>query len=409
MNLLHVASLEEARAGLLSCAEGRLLETETVDTPGALGRILAQDLLSPEDLPAFSRSLVDGYAVRAADTTGAGDALPVFLRLAGAVEMGRASDFSLVAGEGAVVPTGGMIPPGADAMVMTEFAEAFDSQTVAIYEAVSPGQGLLQAGEDIPAGDLLLPRGTRLGSREIGALAALGLTRVAVTRPIPLHLISTGDELLSPESTPGPGSIRDVNSWAISALAIQSGYALRSLRVIPDDEALLEEALREGMTAGGVVALSGSSSQGEKDVAARVIARLSRPGIFVHGLALKPGKPGILAFDEASGTILAGLPGHPLSAMMVFRALFTWLVQALTGLPEPLPLPARLACNLPSAPGRTTLQPVTIRREGEGYGAEPLFGKSGIIASLTRASGFILIDRNTEGLRAGDLVWVHLF
>jgi molybdopterin molybdotransferase len=352
---------------------------------------------------------VDGYAVVAADTSGAGETLPVFLRLAGSVAMGEGASLRVHRGECAYVPTGAMIPPGADAVVMVEYCENTGTGTIGVCESLAPGSGLVEPGEDCRAGQGLLSRGCLIRPQEAGALAAAGLTKVPVYPPRTLSLLSTGDELIPPEGEPGPGQIRDINSTALAALAEKNGYRVVLRRIIPDEEALLMEAVRGAVKVSDVVVLSGGSSQGDRDWTGAVFSRLARPGILCHGLALKPGKPTLIAWDEATQTLLMGLPGHPVSAMMVFTLLLSWLSRTLAQAPEPFPIPARISSNLPGSPGKTLCQPVHLRREAGGYLADPVFGKSGMITTLIRADGFILIDKNREGLKKEEEVWVHLF
>ncbi|MCL2191237.1 MAG: molybdopterin molybdotransferase MoeA [Treponema sp.] len=415
MKLLTVDTIDEARQKLLHGITRDELLVERVEIRRALGRILARDILAPEDVPNFRRSTVDGYAVVSADTVGAGESLPVLLRVVGAVEMGKAAGVNMARGECAYVPTGGMIPGGADAMVMVEYAEALDGpggREIAVYESAAVGSRVVRVGEDLSRGELLLQRGTNLRSQEIGALAAAGVTEVPVYVPLRISIISTGDELVSPFALPGPGEVRDVNTLALEALARESYYRVVGARTIKDDEKALETAVRDAMEGSDVVALSGGSSQGTKDMTARVFSTVARPGVFTHGLAVKPGKPTVLGYDKKTGTVLAGLPGHPVSALMVFRVLFSWLARQLTGQKEPFTIPARIACNLAGAPGRTVFQPVALRPCNDGpppggYIAEPVFGKAGMITTLAKADGYIVIDLNKEGLEKGDAVQVY--
>ncbi|GHV96368.1 molybdopterin molybdenumtransferase MoeA [Spirochaetia bacterium] len=409
MKLLTVDTIEEARQKLLDCVKGRKLPVEYMAVTQALGRVLAEDITTPADIPAFRRSTVDGYAVISTDTAGAGESLPVFLSLAGSVEMGRVADFSLRRGQCAYVPTGGMIPGSADAVVMVEHSEPFDEKSVAIYEPAAVGSHIARVGEDVRRGSSLLRRGTKIRSPEAGALAAAGIVEVAVYAPLNLTILSTGDELVPPAASPRPGETRDINTWALAALAAQSGYRIIASHILKDDCAALEAAVRKAMQTSDIVALSGGSSQGAKDMTAEVFSRVAQPGVLCHGLAIKPGKPTILAFDQASGVVLAGLPGHPVSALMVFRVLLSWLTITLTGQMEPFPVPAKMVCNLAGSPGRAVYQPVALVRSGDGYLAEPLFGKSGMMSTLTGADGYVIIDLNKEGLQKGEEVWVHLW
>jgi len=409
VKLLTVDTIDEARQKLLDCAAGLELRFEQAEARLALGRVLAEDVTAQEDVPGFRRSSVDGYAVISADTAGAGESLPVLLRLAGAVEMGKPAGLVIGRGECAYVPTGGMVPEGADSMVMVEHAEPFDGAhgtEIAVYESSAVGGHVVRVGEDFRRGELLLRRGTKLRSQEIGALAALGVTRVPAYLPLRITIISSGDELVSPSAKPGPGEVRDVNTTALEALAAESCYQVVALQTIKDDEAELEKAVKEAMQKSDVVALSGGSSQGAKDMTAQVLSHVADPGVFTHGLAVKPGKPTILGFDKKTNTVLAGLPGHPVSALMVFRILFAWLARRLTGQKEPCPIPAKITCNLANSPGRTCYHPVALHPcEGE-YLAEPVFGKAGMITTLTKADGYIVIDLNKEGLEKGEAVQV---
>jgi molybdopterin molybdotransferase len=409
MKLLTVDTIEEARRKLLGCVKDWKPPVERVEAARALGRVLAEDMVSSEDIPAFRRSTVDGYAVISADTAGAGESLPVFLELAGSVEMGKTAPFSVRPGQCAAVPTGGMIPGGADAVVMLEYTEPFDAGTVAVYEPAAVGSGVVQIGEDLRRGAPLLRRGQKICSPQAGVLAAAGITEAPVYAPLRLSLFSTGDELVSPPAFPDPGQTRDINTWALGALATRSGFRIITSQTLKDDEAALEAAVREAMKESDVVALSGGSSQGAKDMTAAIFSRLAEPGILCHGLAMKPGKPAILGYNRVTDTILAGLPGHPAAALMVFRVLLSWLARALTGQREPFPVPARMSCNLAGSPGRASYQPVTLTRSVNGYFAEPFFGKSGMISVLSGADGYVVIDLNKEGLQKGEDVWVYLW
>jgi len=296
-----------------------------------------------------------------------------------------------------------MLPSGADAVVMVEYTEAAGG-SIAVYEAVAAGSGITLTGEDLKKGELLLRRGTLIRPQEAGALAAAGVTMIPVYVPLRLSIISTGDELIPPEQEPRPGEIRDINTVALRALALKRGYNVISTTLLPDDEARLEAALIDLMASSDVVLVSGGSSQGEKDYTAALIGRVAKPGVFTHGLALKPGKPTILGWDDENKALLVGLPGHPVSAMVVFELLMTT-----NNGQKKLPIPARLSCNIPGAPGKTVCQPVVLNLGDEGYSAEPVFGKSGMITTLTRADGYIIIDLNKEGVRKGEPVLVHLF
>jgi molybdopterin molybdotransferase len=233
--------------------------------------------------------------------------------------------------------------------------------------------------------------------------------QIPVYTPLRLSIISSGDELIAPSAIPRLGEIRDINTLSLSALAMESGFQIIESQVIKDDEMQLEEAVRNAMEISDIVVLSGGSSKGEKDMTEKVFSKIAQPGVFTNGLAIKPGKPSILCYDKQSDTILAGLPGHPVSALVVFKVLFSWLVKQLTGQKKPFPIPAKLSCNLAGSEGRTVYQPVSLHSSEEGLSAQPVFGKAGMISTLTNADGFIIIDKNREGIQKGETVRVFLW
>lgn len=409
MEFLKVDSVDSARGKLFSCVEDWMASREALPLEMACGRIVAEDVFAPCDMPDFRRSTVDGYAVLFEDTAAAGENIPVFLTVKGRVEMGKSASLTIGHGECVEVPTGGMLPDGATAVVMVEYAELFGAEGVALYSGVGNGENVVQIGEDAKAGDRLLRRGKRLLPQDIGALAAAGLTSVSVYTPPRLTILSTGDELIPPEEKPMPGQVRDINTYALTALAQKKGFSVVGTAVLPDDENALELALRDAMLTSDIVAISGGSSQGKKDITRMIIDRVSSPGVYTHGMAIKPGKPTILGYDSRTRTLLAGLPGHPVSAMMVFELLFGWLLCELTGSAQAHAIPARLSCNVASSPGKLTCWPVRLEWTGSEALAEPIFGKSGLITTLTGADGYFTVERDTEGLRAGQTVLVHLF
>ena len=409
MKLWKVDTLQAAREKLLAAASAKPPEREKVSVAHSIGRILAADLGSTEEIPGFRRSTVDGYAVAAADTQGVTESVPVFLDIVEEIRMGTAPVHRLHPGQTAYVPTGGMLPEGADAVVMVEYCEKFTEHSIAVYDALSPGRNVVAAGEDIAAGQVFLTGGTRIRAQEVGALSAAGVDRPEVFRPWRITIISTGDELVDAADVPKPGQVRDVNTYALSAAACQCGFEVVETTVIKDAEAKLQQVVAAAMQTSDVVVVSGGSSQGEKDHTAQVLDRLASPGVFTHGIALKPGKPTILGYDEESGTVLAGLPGHPVAALLTFELLLGWLYRRLTGQRDPETIPAAITENVPAAGGKTTCLPVKLKRCGSGrYTAEPVFGKSGLITSLTKADGYMMMDVNQEGLKAGERVQVTL-
>jgi len=409
MEFLKVDSVEAAREKTLACVKDWIAAVETIPLEETLGRIAAEDVFSSEDIPSFRRSTVDGYAVFSADTAAAGESMPVFLTIKDRIEIGRPASAAINRGECAEVPTGGMLPEGADAVVMTEYAEPFGDDGAALYRSAAYGENVVLPGEDAKTGEMLLRRGRRVLPQDIGALAAAGVTAVKVYVPPKMTVLSTGDELVPPEQKPGPGQVRDINTCALTALAKKTGYNVVNAAVLPDDEAALERVLRSSMKSCDIVIVSGGSSKGKKDMTRAVMDRVSAPGVFTHGMAIKPGKPTILGYDAESRTLLSGLPGHPVSAMMVFETLFGWLFREITGSAEALKIPARIDCNAPSSPGKLTYWPCRLEWSDGGYTADPVFGKSGLITALTQADGYFITERDTEGIRTGQIVMAHLF
>jgi len=428
MKLLNVDTIEQAREKIISYVKQWKIKNEVLPLHETQGRILAQDILSPCNIPSFRRSTVDGYAVIASDTSGAGENIPVFLKQTASISMGKPAfltnraNILIKSGECVYVPTGGMLPDGADAVVMIEYSEQITmnkeqakENNIAVYAAVSSGTGTVEIGEDFKNGSILLKRGTRIRPQETGALSAAGITHINVYAPLTVSIISTGDELVPPEKEPALGEIRDINTNSIKALAEKNGYNVLSTQIIPDNEDQLESAVKNALVLNNIVLISGGSSQGEKDFTAKIINKLAKPGVFTHGLAVKPGKPTILGWDEETKTLLAGLPGHPVSAMMIFELLFTWLLKikneelGIKNLPVINCISAKINCNVPGSPGRMLCLPVTLQKNNDFYFAEPVFGKAGMISTLTLADGYIIIDINKEGLKKDETVLVYLF
>ena len=409
MELLKVDTLEVAREKLLAAVGETWITSKKVSLNEALNCVLAEDIYGKVNIPDFRRSMVDGYAVIAKDTMGAGESLPVFLKVIGDVGMGEAADCVITPGTCAYVPTGGMIPDGADACVMVEYCEQFDLEEIAVYQATSVGRHVVDIGEDSKAGELLFKKGTKLRPQEIGALSAEGFTEVKVFAPVKISIISTGDELVAPGGTISKGQIFDINTSALSALASKHGFEVVSTATVKDQYELLKDAIIQAKEESDLVVVSGGSSKGKKDMTALLIDELANPGVFTHGLALKPGKPTILGADTESRTLMVGLPGHPVAAMAVFEMMLVWLKRKLTCESEKGLVPAVLSGNVPGAPGRQTLLFVELEQSEDGYIAKPIFGKSGLMSTMTRADGYTTIEMLQEGLKSGEKVWVHTF
>lgn len=409
MELLKVDTLEAAREKLRSAVGKNWIKKVQVPLKDALDMVLAEDIYGRINIPDFRRSMVDGYAVIAKDTMGAGESIPVFLKVIGDVGMGEEATCVITSGNCAYVPTGGMIPDGADACVMVEYCEQFDSEEIAVYQATSVGRYVVDVGEDSKEGALLFKKGTRLRPQEIGALSAEGFTDVTVFAPLKISIISTGDELVAPGGEISKGQIFDINTSALDALATKHGFEVIGICTVKDQYELLKAAITEAKEKSDIVVISGGSSKGKKDMTATLIDELTVPGVFTHGLALKPGKPTILGVNEKDKTLMVGLPGHPVAAMAVFEMLLVWLKRELTCEQEKGKVPAVLSGNVPGAPGRQTLLFVELEQTEGGYIAKPIFGKSGLMSTMTKADGYTVIEMLQEGLKSGEKVWVHTF
>jgi molybdopterin molybdotransferase len=381
-----------------------------VPTPDALDRVLAADIRSPGELPSFRRSTMDGFAVRAGDTFGATEGLPAYLEVVDDVPMGRAPARVLGLGECARIATGGMLPDESDAVIMVEQTQEVGGATIEALRAVAPGENVVQVGEDVRTGDPILPRGHTLRAQDLGGLVALGITSVRVTRRLRVAIISGGDELVDPAEEPGPGKIRDINSYTLSALVRRAGHLPCPIGVIPDEYDLLIDAARGAFDVNDVVILSAGSSVSARDMTAQVIHGLGTPGVLVHGVSLKPGKPTILAVCD--GKPVFGLPGNPVSCMVTYDLFVSPTLAHLSGATSAprRTLTARLSRNIASATGREDYIQVRLdRRPDGGFDAIPVFGKSNLIFTLIRSDGMLKVPLDAGGINAGQTVEVVLF
>jgi molybdopterin molybdotransferase len=391
----------------LPCARPR---AERVRTADALDRVLAEELTSPSDLPTFPRSTMDGFAVRAADTFGASEGVPAYLEVAGEVLMGRAPTLELGLGECARIATGGMLPAGADAVIMVEQTQEVGPTTIEAYRAVAAGENVVQVGEDVRTGDSILPAGHTLRAQDVGGLLALGVLEVEVARRLRVGILSGGDELVAPDQTPGPGQIRDINSYTLLGLVQRLGHQGWLAGLLPDDATALHAAAEQALADSDVLILSAGSSVSTRDMTAQVVERLGRPGVLVHGVSLKPGKPTILAVCD--GKPVFGLPGNPVSCMVTFDLFVAPVLARLVGAAQPprRTVMARLARNIASATGREDYIQVRLERAQDGsLDAVPVFGKSNLIYTLVRADGMLKVPLDSGGLVAGQSVEVVLF
>ena len=388
------------------------LGSETVPLQAALGRFLAQTVASPEDLPLLPRSSMDGFAVRAADCFGATETNPAYLDMAGDLDITAVSSHALAPGTCLKVVTGSSLPPGADAVVMVEHTQDLGADTIEIRKAAAPGENMMLAGEDATAGQPVLNAGALLRPAETGLLAALGIQEVPVgVRPV-AAILSTGDELVPVSHTPRPGQIRDANAPALAAMCAQCGALPVQFGIVRDDAASIADALSRALDVSDVVFLSGGSSVGVRDLTIEALEHLPDTRVLVHGLAVSPGKPTILA--RSRGKAVWGLPGQVASAqvvMFVFGCPFlSHLAGDASAFSRPRPeIQARLARNVASRQGREDFVRISLRPSGNGLPeAVPVLGKSGLVKTLVQAQGLARIPAGLEGLEAGTTIQVML-
>jgi len=382
--------------------------TEFVELHKAFERILAVDIVSDINLPDFARSTMDGYAVKASSTFGATEENPAYLTVKGTIDMGKPASLSISSGEAARISTGGMLPDGSDSVIMVEYTEIIDKRTIEIYRSVAPGRHVLAIGEDIKKGDNLLSCGQRLRPQEIGLLAALGKDSVKVYKKPVIGIISTGDEIVPINNIPDKGRIRDINTYTLFSLVREAGGIPVTYGIVGDDFDALLEKCSIAIAYSDMVLISGGSSVGTRDLTVEVLSSLPGSDIMVHGISISPGKPTILA--KTSGKAIWGLPGHVVSAMIVFEIVIQPFIEKISGLSlkykKELRIPALLSRNISSAQGRIDYMRVRLIEKNGIKWAEPVLGKSGLISNLTKADGLIEIGINTEGLDKGSKVWV---
>jgi molybdopterin molybdotransferase len=384
------------------------IETEGVPLIEATGRTLAADIFSEVDLPDFMRSTMDGYAVCASSTFGASEANPAYLTIKGNVDMGKPPDFSLGSGQAARILTGGMLPDGTDSVVMIEHTEAIDDTSIEVYRSVAPGQNILEKGEDIRKGAILVSGGKKLRAQETGLLAAFGNKTVSVYKKPVIGIISTGDEVVPIDEMPALGQIRDINTYTLTGLLKKVGAIPVAFGIVRDDFDDLFEKCTLAMAQSDMVLISGGSSVGTRDFTIEVLSALPDAAILVHGISISPGKPTILA--RSNNKAIWGLPGHVVSAMVVFEAVVRPFIEHIGGLSgkykKDIKLSALLNRNISSAQGRVDYLRVKLSEKDDILWAEPILGKSALINTMVKADGLIEIGVNTEGLDKGTEVEV---
>ena len=407
-------SLTEAMELLRHHMPAEVVDEEMLPLENTLGRILSRDIRSSEDLPTHPRSTMDGYAVRARDTFGATESMPAYFGISGEVRMGEFPSQGPLPGSCYAIATGGLLPPGTDAVVMLEHTVTVDEQMIEVVKPVAPGAHTIGIGEDIAKGNCIFSAGHRLRPQELGLLAGLGIVSPHVYRRVRVGIISTGDELVDFHESPRPGKIRDMNLVHLAALVARNGAEANCYGIAVDEEEQLAAMAEKALQENDLVLFSGSSSVGSRDLGEQVIGKLGGPGIIFHGVAVKPGKPVIFAL--AGNKPVFGLPGHPVSAAVSFSLFVEPVLDNLAGqvdngLPQRKTVAARLLRNINSSAGRTDFVRVRISRKSKetGFEAQPVLGTSGALSTMVKAHGYIVVGESEQGLKAGEMVEVILY
>lgn len=408
MDFFNVVSVEKARERLLKVFKVYQLKIEEVGLIEANNRVLAENIYSDINVPEFNRSTVDGFAIKTKDSHGASQAIPSLFNILGEIEMGKESIYTVNSANAVYVPTGGMIPEGADGVVMVEYTEKLDQDNLMVYKSISSGENIIFKGDDIKTGGLALKKGRKVLPEVMGVLAALGRSKVKVYEKPRFYIISTGDEIIDLEEELEIGKIRDINSYALYSLIENLGGQVVGKNIVEDDYNLLKEEVEKALDVSDIILISGGSSVGTKDYTDKVINSFNGEGVFVHGISIKPGKPTILG--EGKGKLMVGLPGHPVSSIIVFKIIIEDYVKAKMGIEDFVPkTKAIMDFNFPSASGRETYQMVKLKeKDGKTY-AIPSFGKSGMITLLSDSDGYIIIKSYEEGVYKGEERDVYLY
>lgn len=375
--------------------------------------VLSRDIISPEDLPSFSRSTVDGFAVSSSDTFGATEIMPSYLDVTAEILMGERPEFVLKKGECARIATGGMLPEGADSIVMLEYSQQIDERMIEILRPVSPGENVIPVGEDARKGECILKKGRRLRPQDIGALAGLGMTDIWVYEKPRVSIVSTGDEIVPADRPVKPGQVRDINSYTLAGSISDAGGIPLKKGIFSDRYESIKDVVETSLNNSDMILITGGSSVGTRDMTSRVVDDLGMPGVLFHGVSLKPGKPMIGGVID--GVPVFGLPGHPAAVNVCFEVFIRPVLEIQSGCGETRfdkakrTVQARIAKNISSSPGREEHIGVALEeRDGELW-AMPLLGKSGLITTLTRADGTAVIPLNKLGVHEGEVLEVRLF
>lgn len=394
---------------MLDSLQSIVLSTELLKIEECMDRVLAVDIVSPENLPSFNKSTVDGYALHFEDSFGAKETYPAYLTLIREeVQMGIAPNFKLNRGEASIIPTGGMLPTGANAVLMLEHANRVSEDIIEVLRAVAPNENVIQAGEDIKKGDILLKANTRLRPQDIGALAGVGVVNIEVIKKFRASIISTGDEIVTAESPITYGQVRDINSFMLSGLINKFGGIPLMKGICKDDYIIIKKMIQDSLYDSDIILISGGTSAGVKDMTADIINRLGEPGVIFHGVALKPGKPligGILRNKP-----IFGLPGHPAAIIICFYAFIKPIIENIFMVQQQnSEVQAIITKSIASSAGREDHIRVQLKEQDGKLLAIPILGKSGLISTLVNADGIVVIAPEQLGLNIGDVVTVKLF
>lgn len=405
----------EALECLLSSLTDKSISAEKLKIEECYNRIVANNIIATEDLPLFSRSTVDGYALNSRDTFGAKENSPVYIMVKKEVFMGTVPDFKLGTQEAAKIPTGGMLPDGADAVLMLEYAQNVSDDMIEVMKSVAPNENVIQRGEDIKKGEIVLRKGHKLMPQDIGALAGLGITEVEVFKKPVVSIISTGDEVVPADSSPKLGQVRDINSFTLAGLIIECGGIPVKKGIFKDDYNIIKNAIEESMHDSDMILVSGGTSAGTKDMTAQIINDIAGiyggSGVLFHGVSLKPGKPTIGGIIKDKPIL--GLPGHPAATIVCFDIFIRPIIERLGGVNLKKKfiksIIAKMAKSIASAAGREDYIRVYLEENKGELLAIPILGKSGLITTLVKADGVVIIPPNKLGLEIGEEVIVKLF
>lgn len=406
---LKLTPPDRARSLLLENVSIPNLESFEINVIDALECVIARDIKAIHPLPTFNRSSVDGYAVIAKDTFGASESMPGYLKLMGEVQMGKAPTFELIPGQGAIIHTGGMLPQNATAVIMLEHVQEINGKEIEIQRSVAENENVIWVGEDVAHNQIVIHKGTKLRPADIGGLMALGIQKIHIYKKPKIGIISSGDEIVAPDQKIEPGQVRDINSYSLGSLIVQNGGEPIFYGIVPDQFDQLEKTAEKALNECDALIITAGSSASVRDMTAEVINSLGKPGVIVHGISIRPGKPTIIGI--INGKAVIGLPGNPVSAMVNGYLMVVPLLEKISGNLFPKPrsfVKAKLTVNISSQAGREDWQTVKLVKQGNELLAVPIFGKSNLIFSLASADGLIKIESNANGVNSGDFVDVFV-